>query len=248
MPWSEMAVLVRSGRTSIPALRRGLAGAGVPVEVASDETPLVREPAVRPLLDALRAAVNLDNDDPDDPDHLDPMAAEGLLVSPMAGLDATDVRALSRALRERDKQVAREEPPPRPSPYLLRDAVLDGAGSSARAGAADPVARRAPRCRLSCERRGRLLDDGARWRRFSGRSGPAPAARAAALRGTARGAGRGCANRDLDASARSSRPPPAPRSSAVTPASTAFLATLAPRRSRPTPWPSGASTASPCVC
>ncbi|MCW2760543.1 MAG: UvrD/REP helicase [Marmoricola sp.] len=39
VPWSQMAVLVRSGRTSIPVLRRGLAGAGVPVEVASDETP-----------------------------------------------------------------------------------------------------------------------------------------------------------------------------------------------------------------
>ena len=36
-----MAVLVRSGRTSIPALRRSLRAAGVPVEVASDETPLV---------------------------------------------------------------------------------------------------------------------------------------------------------------------------------------------------------------
>ena len=102
----------------------------MPVEVASDETPLVREPAVRPLLDALRAVVNLDNDDPDDADYLDPIAAEGLLVSPMVGLDATDVRTLSRALRERDKQFAPEEGrPPRPSPYLLREAVL-GAVSS----------------------------------------------------------------------------------------------------------------------
>ena len=51
--WSDMAVLVRSGRGSIPSLRRSLAAAGVPVEVASDETPLVREPAVLPLLGAL---------------------------------------------------------------------------------------------------------------------------------------------------------------------------------------------------
>ena len=54
-PGSEMAVLVRSGRASIPPLRRALAAAGVPVEVARDEVPLVREPAVVPLLDALRA-------------------------------------------------------------------------------------------------------------------------------------------------------------------------------------------------
>ncbi|MEO7350851.1 MAG: ATP-dependent DNA helicase, partial [Marmoricola sp.] len=144
--WSQMAVLVRSGRASIPLLRRGLAGAGVPVEVASDETPLVREPAVRPLLDALRAVVNLDNDDPTRPDHLDPVAAEGLLVSPMVGLDATDVRALSRALRERDKQLAQEGGrSPRPSPHLLREAVLGSGellhptGPALGGGGLDPV-------------------------------------------------------------------------------------------------------------
>jgi superfamily I DNA/RNA helicase/RecB family exonuclease len=144
VPWSQMAVLVRSGRASIPVLRRGLAGAGVPVEVASDETPLVREPAVRPLLDALRAVVNLDNDDPHDPDYLDPVAAEGLLVSPLVGLDATDVRALSRALRERDKQLAvAEERSPRPSPHLLREAVLGRGELLATSGESlDPVVKR----------------------------------------------------------------------------------------------------------
>src|SRR4029077_2266424 len=91
--WSDMAVLLRSGRTSIPALRRGAAGSGVPAEVASDETPLVQEPAVRPLLAALRAVVSLGNDDPDVPERPDPVTAEGLLLSPLVGLDATDVRA-----------------------------------------------------------------------------------------------------------------------------------------------------------
>ena len=91
--------MVRDGRAGAVGARPpsrccggGWPAPGVPVEVASDETPLVREPAVRPLLDALRAVVNLDNDDPDDADYLDPVAAEGLLVSPMVGLDATDVR------------------------------------------------------------------------------------------------------------------------------------------------------------
>ncbi len=63
--WHDMAVLVRSGRASIPALRRSLGAAGVPVEVTNDEVPLVRDPAVLPLLDALSAVVNLDNDDVD---------------------------------------------------------------------------------------------------------------------------------------------------------------------------------------
>src|SRR5689334_17429323 len=60
--WHEMAVLVRSGRSTLPGLRRAFAAAGIPVEVASDELPLTRDPAVLPLLDALRAALNLDND------------------------------------------------------------------------------------------------------------------------------------------------------------------------------------------
>ena len=54
IPWDDMAVLVRSGRASIPPLRRALGAAGVPVEVSSDEVPLVRDPAVLPLLDAMR--------------------------------------------------------------------------------------------------------------------------------------------------------------------------------------------------
>ncbi|MGA9746512.1 MAG: ATP-dependent helicase, partial [Nocardioides sp.] len=81
VPWDEMAVLVRSGRTSIPPLRRALGAAGVPIEVAADEVPLVRDPAVLPLLEALRAVVNLDNDDVEAVDHLDPGRAEALLLS-----------------------------------------------------------------------------------------------------------------------------------------------------------------------
>ena len=56
--WSEMAVLVRSGSRSIPPLRRALAAAGIPVDVAGDELPLSREPAVRPMLLALRAVAD----------------------------------------------------------------------------------------------------------------------------------------------------------------------------------------------
>ncbi|MGZ8736337.1 MAG: ATP-dependent helicase [Nocardioides sp.] len=122
VPWSDMAVLVRSGRTSIPRLRRSLGAAGVPVEVASDDTPLVQEPAVLPLLDALRAVLNLDNDDPEDVDHLHADRAEALLVSPLGALDATEVRALARQLRAREKQGDGQDP--RPSPELLREALL----------------------------------------------------------------------------------------------------------------------------
>ncbi|MEU3217834.1 UvrD-helicase domain-containing protein [Streptomyces sp. NPDC006971] len=55
VPWSEMAVLVRAGGRTIPSLRRALTSAGVPLEVDGDDLPLRHEPAVAPLLTALRA-------------------------------------------------------------------------------------------------------------------------------------------------------------------------------------------------
>jgi len=126
IPWSQIAVLVRSGRASIPPLRRSLAAAGVPVEVASDDTPLVHEPAVAALLDALRAVVNLDNDDRSHPDYLGHDRVDSLLASPLAGLDAAEVRALARSLRAREKRVAAETGrAPRPSAELLREALLE---------------------------------------------------------------------------------------------------------------------------
>jgi superfamily I DNA/RNA helicase/RecB family exonuclease len=126
--WDEMAVLVRSGRTSIPPLRRSLGAAGVPVEVASDELPLVRDPAALPLIDALRVVLNLDNDDPDHVDHIDPARAEALLTGPLGGLDAGDVRRLARQLRQREKDAAHhEERLPAHSRDLVRRAVLDPA-------------------------------------------------------------------------------------------------------------------------
>ncbi|WP_395656034.1 ATP-dependent helicase [Nocardioides sp.] len=126
LAWDEMAVLVRSGRASIPPLRRALGAAGVPVEVASDEVPLVRDPAVIPLLDGLRAVVNLGNDDPDHVDFIDPARAEALLLGPLGGLDAGDVRRLARRLRAREKEQSKAEGrTPRTSRDLVRRAVVE---------------------------------------------------------------------------------------------------------------------------
>ena len=143
--WSDMAVLVRSGRTSIPALRRSLGAAGVPVEVSSDETPLVREPAVLPLLAALRVVVDLDIDDLDDPDVVAADRAEALLTSPLGGLDAHDLRGLARALRSRDDAV--------PSRELVRRAVaVPGFLDGVRGEAADRARRVVALVRLARER------------------------------------------------------------------------------------------------
>ncbi|MFF0966313.1 ATP-dependent helicase [Streptomyces sp. NPDC003703] len=55
VPWSDMAVLVRAGARAIPTLRRALTAAGVPLDIDGDDLPLRHEPAVAPLLTALRA-------------------------------------------------------------------------------------------------------------------------------------------------------------------------------------------------
>ncbi|MFD9042363.1 ATP-dependent helicase [Streptomyces bottropensis] len=55
VPWREMAVLVRAGARTIPSMRRALTAAGVPLDIDGDDLPLRHEPAVQPLLTALRA-------------------------------------------------------------------------------------------------------------------------------------------------------------------------------------------------
>ena len=175
IPWSQMAVLVRSGRNSIPPLRRSLAAAGVPVEVASDDTPLVREPAVAALLDALHVVVHLHDEDRSDPDYVGWDRIESLLASPLAGLDATEVRALARQLRSREKAAAAaEDRGPRSSPELLREAVLHPGMLDALEGRA--VVRLGQLCGLLRTARAQLLEgataeevlwtlwSGTRWR------------------------------------------------------------------------------------
>lgn len=101
--WSDMAVLVRSGRSTLPVLRRLLTSAGVPVEVASDEIPLVEEPGVRPLLDALGTVIESVGAEQRVPTV---ETAESLLLSPLGGLQALELRALGRAFRQREVTAA----------------------------------------------------------------------------------------------------------------------------------------------
>jgi superfamily I DNA/RNA helicase/RecB family exonuclease len=90
VPWHRMAVLVRSAQRQVPALRRALAAAGVPVTVAGDELPLPDEPAVRPLLTLVRCAL--------DPARLDEDTAAELLTGPLGQTDSLGLRKLRRAL------------------------------------------------------------------------------------------------------------------------------------------------------
>ncbi|MFI5731888.1 ATP-dependent helicase [Kribbella sp. NPDC051587] len=115
--WHEMAVLVRSGSRSIPPLRRALAAAGIPVDVAGDELPLSREPAVRPMLLALRAVA--------DPVTLTVDVVRALALSPLGAMDAGQLRRLARVLRRRDREAADGQRLPKSSDELLRDALLN---------------------------------------------------------------------------------------------------------------------------
>ncbi len=116
LPWSQMAVLVRSGVRSLPYLRRVLGAAGVPVEVASDELPLAREPAVAPLLLALKVV--------GDPALLTQEAAADLLLSPLGGMEASGLRRLGRLLRDEERE-AGDGLLPRPSAELVREVLAE---------------------------------------------------------------------------------------------------------------------------
>jgi superfamily I DNA/RNA helicase/RecB family exonuclease len=113
VPWSEMAVLVRSATRSIPVLHRALAAAGVPVATPGDEVPLAEQPAVRPFLALLRCAAN--------PAELTAERAALLLTSPLGGADPLALRRLRRGLRRLDLAAGGE----RTSDELLVD-VLTG--------------------------------------------------------------------------------------------------------------------------
>lgn len=95
VPWQEMAVLVRAGGRSLPAVRRALTSAGVPLEVDGDDLPLRHEPAVAPLLTALRAVATAalrglpegDEDEADEADGADPGEADGAVPPGTGGAD-----------------------------------------------------------------------------------------------------------------------------------------------------------------
>jgi superfamily I DNA/RNA helicase len=213
VPWSDMAVLVRAGSRTIPVVRRALTAAGVPVDVDGDDVPLRHEPAVAPLLTALRAvaAAEAGSSGPREPDAqepsedatsapqdtcwLDTETALTLLTSPLASMDAADLRRLGRALRDEERAAGNPLPPP--SDVLLAHALAE----PERLAVHDPTyARGAQRLgALLRKARERLAGGGtaeeALWDLWEGTPWPTRLERAARRGGAA---GRN-ADRDLDA-------------------------------------------------
>ncbi|WP_330356110.1 ATP-dependent DNA helicase [Streptomyces chartreusis] len=252
VPWGEMAVLVRAGSRTIPTVRRALTAAGVPLDIDGDDLPLRHEPAVAPLLTALRAVARAEasggatgetdvaeagSDGEGDADGsvaqadeaadaggsaaqapegaadtggsaahapeepapdtcwLDTETALTLLASPLAGMDAADLRRLGRALREEERAAGNALPPP--SDDLLARALAE----PERLAVHDPTyARGAQRLgALLRKARERLAGGGtaeeALWDLWEGTPWPARLERTARRGGAA---GRN-ADRDLDA-------------------------------------------------
>ncbi|MFC3501201.1 ATP-dependent helicase [Micromonospora krabiensis] len=115
VPWSEMAVLVRSTALQLPSLQRALHAAGVPTVVHGEDLPLHLQPAVAPLLLLLRCALS--------PEQLDEEAAVALLHSPLGGADPLAERRLRQGLRA----LALAGGDRRPSGELIVEALRDPA-------------------------------------------------------------------------------------------------------------------------
>ncbi|MGA5727484.1 ATP-dependent helicase [Streptomyces seoulensis] len=218
VPWNEMAILVRAGSLTIPTLRRALTAAGVPLDIDGDDLPLRHEPAVAPLLTALRAVALAEAGSAGETDEagetdgagetgeadeagapeapwLDAETALTLLSSPLGGMDAADLRRLGRALREEER--AAGEALPAPSDVLLARALAE----PERLVAHDPAyARGAQRLGALLRKARACLAEGgtaeeALWALWNGTPWPSRLERAARRGGAA---GRN-ADRDLDA-------------------------------------------------
>ncbi|HEY2792153.1 MAG TPA: ATP-dependent DNA helicase [Micromonosporaceae bacterium] len=115
VPWDRMAVIVKSTALRLASIRRALHQAGVPTVTQADDLPLASQPAVAPLLLALRCGLL--------PELLDEDAAVALLHSPIGEADPLTERRLRQELRA----LAAAAGDHRPSGELLVEALTNPA-------------------------------------------------------------------------------------------------------------------------
>lgn len=100
VPWSQMAVVVRSVPRALPALRRAFSSAGVPMATPASDIPIHRQRAVEAFTLVLRVAAGgamLDGDE-----------VIALLTGPIGTADPTNLRRLRRGIRRVDEAADRE--------------------------------------------------------------------------------------------------------------------------------------------
>ena len=147
VPWSQMAVVVRSVPRAAAGLPQALARAGVPVAPSALTGPLVAQPAAQALLTVLAATA----------DRLDGEQALSLLTGPIGRVDPVSLRQLRRTLRRTDIDGAAKEfgdllvgalsgessarlPAAQARPLQRARAVLNAAAGSHRRGVGAPPA------------------------------------------------------------------------------------------------------------
>jgi superfamily I DNA/RNA helicase/RecB family exonuclease len=108
VPWSQMAVIVRSMSRAAPGLSHALVRAGVPVAPPAVRGTLAEQPAAQALLTVLAATA----------DGLDGERALALLTGPIGRVDPISLRQLRRTLRRADV-----DGPPREFADLLVEAL-----------------------------------------------------------------------------------------------------------------------------
>ncbi len=126
VPWSQMAVVVRSA-ADLSGTRRALARHGVPVVQRTDEVALWQQPPVRALLDLLALAA--------DDAEATPERVVDLLLGPLGRLDPARLASLRRTLLVTEHRDGGRRRPD----DVLRDVVL-GTGSMPE-GTSDPAVR-----------------------------------------------------------------------------------------------------------
>ncbi|MFF2085860.1 ATP-dependent helicase [Nocardia sp. NPDC058176] len=103
VPWSAMAVIVRSVPLSLAPLRRALLGAGVPVRRPAVAEPLARRRGAAWMVLALRVLLAGDSSRPGSRRAIDavfsPDDAMDLLAGPLGGADQIALRRLRRGVR-----------------------------------------------------------------------------------------------------------------------------------------------------
>ncbi|MFE7797788.1 PD-(D/E)XK nuclease family protein [Nocardia sp. NPDC057440] len=103
VPWSRMAVIVRSVPLSLAPLRRALLAAGVPVQQPALDAPLARRRGAAWMLLALRAALASEPAKRSAPPTTEPMFSDedalDLVGGPLGGADQISLRRLRRGIR-----------------------------------------------------------------------------------------------------------------------------------------------------
>ncbi|PZR54991.1 ATP-dependent helicase [Xylanimonas oleitrophica] len=150
-PWERMAVVARSG-DRLASLRRDLVAASVPVALLGSDVPLREEPAVAPLLAALRVCAAAP------PGSLDALLHELTAGSPgdtddADGPQAPDATDDAREARssEDERRSPGGEPPASPEPYPLLDPDTAAALLTSPVGGLDAVGLRRLRRALRAE-------------------------------------------------------------------------------------------------